>query len=107
MSSANQAVLAAIAENNVTRIAAVVVPLAALAAYEPANLEDVGVVRVESERAAGALRLHREVVDRDPFGEAVGLPAGVRDWEPPVALFSADEGMSAIRMLLASAPTAG
>jgi release factor glutamine methyltransferase len=39
------------------------------------------------------------------FGEAVGLPAGVRDWEPPVALFSADEGMAAIRMLLASAPT--
>ena len=38
------------------------------------------------------------------FGEAARLPRSVRDWEPPVALFSADEGMSAIRSLLAGAP---
>ncbi len=38
------------------------------------------------------------------FGEAAALPASVRDWEPPLALFSADEGMLAIRTLLAGAP---
>ena len=38
------------------------------------------------------------------FGEALSLPASVRDWEPPLALFSADEGMLAIRALLAGAP---
>jgi len=38
------------------------------------------------------------------YGEAAALPSAVRDWEPPVALFSADEGMAAIRALLAGAP---
>jgi release factor glutamine methyltransferase len=38
------------------------------------------------------------------YGEASALPAGVRDWEPAVALFSPDEGMAAIRALLAGAP---
>jgi release factor glutamine methyltransferase len=37
-------------------------------------------------------------------GEAVSLPASVRDWEPAVALFSPDEGMRAIRALLGAAP---
>lgn len=39
------------------------------------------------------------------FGDAGTLPALVRDWEPPVALYSADDGMAAIRELLATAPT--
>ena len=38
------------------------------------------------------------------YGEAATLPASVRDWEPCVALFSPDEGMAAIRALLAAAP---
>ena len=38
------------------------------------------------------------------YGEAAALPASVRDWEPPLALFSADEGMRAIRTVLAGAP---
>ena len=38
------------------------------------------------------------------YGEACSLPAGVRDWEPAVALFSPDEGMAAIRALLGAAP---
>jgi release factor glutamine methyltransferase len=38
------------------------------------------------------------------YGEAVALPASVRDWEPSVALFSSDEGMAAIRALLSAAP---
>ena len=39
------------------------------------------------------------------FGEAATLPRSVRDWEPPVALFSAGEGLAAIRALLAGAPS--
>jgi release factor glutamine methyltransferase len=39
------------------------------------------------------------------FGEAPTLPRSVRDWEPPVALFSAAEGMAAIRAILAGAPS--
>lgn len=35
--------------------------------------------------------------------EAVDLPAAVRDWEPHVALFSDDEGMSAIRAIVRGA----
>jgi len=38
------------------------------------------------------------------YGEAAALPASVRDWEPCVALFSPDEGMQAIRAVLAAAP---
>ena len=38
------------------------------------------------------------------FGEAALLPPSVRDWEPPLALFSADEGMLAIRAVLGGAP---
>ena len=38
------------------------------------------------------------------YGEAKALPVSVRDWEPPLALFSADEGMLAIRTVLAGAP---
>jgi release factor glutamine methyltransferase len=38
------------------------------------------------------------------YGEAGALPSSVRDWEPPLALFSADEGMLAIRAVLAGAP---
>ena len=39
------------------------------------------------------------------YGEAAALPASVRDWEPPLALFSPDEGMLAIRAVLAGAPS--
>ena len=35
--------------------------------------------------------------------EAVDLPAAVRDWEPHIALFSDDEGMSAIRAIVRGA----
>jgi len=38
------------------------------------------------------------------FDEAPSLPSSVRDWEPPLALFSGDAGMLAIRTLLAGAP---
>ncbi len=37
------------------------------------------------------------------YTEAPELPASVRDWEPPVALFSADGGMAATRVLIEGA----
>jgi release factor glutamine methyltransferase len=37
------------------------------------------------------------------FDEAWALPASVRDWEPPVALLSGDDGMAAIRAIVREA----
>jgi release factor glutamine methyltransferase len=44
--------------------------------------------------------LARAIVSNPPYispAEKSDLPAGVRDWEPPLALFSAEDGMAAIR----------
>jgi release factor glutamine methyltransferase len=49
----------------------------------------------------------RAVVSNPPYispNEAGNLPALVRDWEPALALFSADDGMAAIRALVRGAP---
>ena len=49
----------------------------------------------------------RAVVSNPPYissAEAGELPALVRDWEPAIALFSADDGMAAIRALVHGAP---
>jgi release factor glutamine methyltransferase len=49
----------------------------------------------------------RAVVSNPPYiskAEAGDLPAGVRDWEPHVALFSDDDGMAAIHAILRDAP---
>ena len=49
----------------------------------------------------------RALVSNPPYispAEAADLPAGVRDWEPPLALFSADGGMAALRELVRGAP---
>jgi release factor glutamine methyltransferase len=46
------------------------------------------------------------VVSNPPYialGEAASLPAGVRDWEPAVALFSGADGMTAITRLVREA----
>lgn len=48
----------------------------------------------------------RVIVSNPPyiaFGEAAALPASVRDWEPAVALFSADEGLADTRALVRQA----
>jgi release factor glutamine methyltransferase len=48
----------------------------------------------------------RVVVSNPPYialGEATSLPAGVRDWEPAVALFSGADGMSATARLVREA----
>lgn len=47
------------------------------------------------------------VVSNPPYiaySESVALPASVRDWEPTVALFSADDGLAATRGIIAQAP---
>ncbi|MEO8911344.1 MAG: peptide chain release factor N(5)-glutamine methyltransferase [Gemmatimonadaceae bacterium] len=38
------------------------------------------------------------------FAEIIDLPADVRDWEPSLALFSADEGLAATREIVRDAP---
>ena len=48
----------------------------------------------------------RAVVSNPPyiaFAEAAALPPAVRDWEPPVALFSAQDGMAATARLVLDA----
>lgn len=48
----------------------------------------------------------RVIVSNPPyiaFDEAAALPASVRDWEPPLALFAADRGMARYEVLLAGA----
>src|SRR6185312_10425631 len=48
----------------------------------------------------------RVVVSNPPYialGEAASLPASVRDWEPPVALFSGADGMTATARLVREA----
>ena len=51
----------------------------------------------------------RAIVSNPPyisFGEAAALPASVRDWEPAVALFSAQDGMAATTQLVRDAAAA-
>ncbi len=48
----------------------------------------------------------RVLVSNPPYiayGEAQALPPSVRDWEPPVALFAAEQGMARYQALLADA----
>ena len=49
----------------------------------------------------------RAVVSNPPYispAEAGDLPASIRDWEPPLALFSEENGMAAIRAIVRDAP---
>jgi len=50
----------------------------------------------------------RTLVSNPPyiaFAEIEELPASVRDWEPPLALLSADEGMATTRVIVRDAPS--
>jgi release factor glutamine methyltransferase len=50
--------------------------------------------------------LARAIVSNPPYispAEKGDLPAGVRDWEPALALFSAEDGMAAIRGIVREA----
>jgi len=47
------------------------------------------------------------VVSNPPYvaySESKALPSSVRNWEPPVALYSADDGLAATRGIVAQAP---
>ena len=60
-------------------------------------------------RDPAALVTARAVVSNPPyiaFAEADALPAGVRDWEPALALFAGDGGMAAIAALVREAALA-
>jgi release factor glutamine methyltransferase len=49
----------------------------------------------------------RALVSNPPYisqAEADDLPASVRDWEPPLALLSGEDGMAAIRAIVRGAP---
>ena len=72
-----------------------------------------GALRCEVELRAGSLlapvagERARVVVSNPPYiayAEAAALPAGVRDWEPAVALFAGDNGMAAIAAIVRQAP---
>ncbi|MDQ6885901.1 MAG: peptide chain release factor N(5)-glutamine methyltransferase [Gemmatimonadota bacterium] len=50
----------------------------------------------------------RVIVSNPPYiacDEAIALPSSVRDWEPPIALFSPGEGMALTSRLIADAPS--
>jgi release factor glutamine methyltransferase len=83
----------AVARNNVARCA---VSLRTAVDLRHGSLLDP--VRMERVRA---------VVSNPPYiagDEAMTLPKEVRDWEPPLALYSSGEGMTATRALVRQAP---
>ena len=50
----------------------------------------------------------RALVSNPPYiasSELEELPASVRDWEPPLALLSGDEGLAATRIIVRDAPS--
>ncbi len=89
------------------------------------SADALAVARLNGERVASALRtpvewrlgadltpVHglavRLIVSNPPyiaFSEASALPSSVRDWEPPTALFAADNGMARYAELLRGAPS--
>ncbi len=62
---------------------------------------------VTSLRTPPAARVQARVIVANPpyiaYGEAAALPPSVRDWEPSVALFAANDGMARYDVLLAEA----
>ena len=88
------------------------------------SLDALAVARRNADHLAGALRAAvelrhgsllaplagerglRAIVSNPPYiayGEAVALPASVRDWEPALALYSGDNGMAATAAIVAGA----
>ncbi|HEX6534207.1 MAG TPA: peptide chain release factor N(5)-glutamine methyltransferase [Gemmatimonadaceae bacterium] len=104
--------LALASEGRFERVIATDVSAGALAVAR-ANAERVApALRAPVELRSGALLAPvrdvraRVVVSNPPYiahHEARSLPAGVRDWEPPVALFSGAEGMAATEAIIRDA----
>ena len=105
--------LALATEGRFGRVIATDVSLGALAMAR-ANAESLaGALRCRVELRHGSLlaplagaRL-RVLVSNPPYiaaAEAPALPASVRDWEPPLALFAGADGLDATRAIVAGAP---
>lgn len=108
--------LALASEGSFGEVLAIDISLDALAVAE-ANarmLRDRGVLRARVSFAHGslltplrALRRQANVIVSNPpyiaFDEARDLPGDVRDWEPPVALFSGAQGLDVTRRLVTEA----
>ncbi len=89
------------------------------------SADALDVARLNASRVSGTLRCPVEFrlgADLAPLGgervrlivsnppyiahhEAAALPAAVRDWEPPTALFASDEGMARYAAIVAGAPS--
>jgi release factor glutamine methyltransferase len=107
--------LALACEGRLGRVIATDVSLDALAVAgrNVALLRDALCAPVELRHGAGMAPVAdlgpgalRAVVSNPPylaFGEAERLPAAVRDWEPPLALYAAQEGMAVIATLVRDA----
>ena len=107
--------LALASEGPFARVIATDVSLDALAVAGDNVRRCAGVLRVPVELRHGSLlgpvpeRGLRAVVSNPPYialDEASALPAGVRDWEPAVALFSGGAGMATIAGLVREAARA-
>ena len=107
--------LALASEGTFTRVIATDVSLDALRVAATNVTRCAGVLRAPVELRHGSLlgpvpeRGLRAVVSNPPYialEEAATLPAGVRDWEPAVALFSGGAGMATIAGLVREAATA-
>ena len=107
--------LALASEGAFERVIATDVSLDALAVARGNVARLAGVVRAPVELRHGSLlgpvpeRGLRAVVSNPPYislDEAATLPAGVRDWEPSVALFSGGAGMATIAGLIREAAQA-
>ena len=108
--------LALASEGSFGEVLGIDISLGALAVAE-ANarmLRDRGVLRARVSLAQGSLLAplrarqgQANVIVSNPpyiaFDEARDLPADVRDWEPPVALFSGAQGLEVTRRLVADA----
>ena len=104
--------LALASEGTFARVIATDVSLDALAVAGANRRRYAGVLRMPVELRHGSLlapvpeRGLRIVVSNLPYialDEAASLPAAVRDWEPPVALFSGGAGMATIAALIREA----
>jgi release factor glutamine methyltransferase len=107
--------LALASEGSFTRVIGTDVSLDALAVARANARRCAGVLRAPVELRHGSVlgpvpeRALCAVVSNPPyiaFDEAASLPAGVRDWEPSVALFSGAEGMAVTAALVRAAAPA-
>jgi release factor glutamine methyltransferase len=105
--------LALASEGSFDRVIGTDISRGALTVAEGNAARVAGVLRAPVEFRHGALFAPlggisaRVVVSNPPYiahDEAAALPGSVRDWEPPVALFSAANGMAIISSIIHEAP---